>query len=159
MWLLFYTVDSIIDSLLIFLLLSLVPLSYFFYYLHLSVSFYYLGVLFMFGVLGDMLMRTLPIVCPCLRVEIQCLFFFRSCLFVCVLITSTIFIYQFHFITLSCCCFMFGALGDMLMNTRPIECPCLRVETQCLFLFRSCIFMCIVSRLDLCGGYSTLLIA
>ena len=40
--------------------------------------------------------------------------------------------------------FAFGSLGDMLRRTRRIVCPCLKVETQYLFFFGSCLFMCCV---------------
>ena len=60
------------------------------------------------------------------------------------------------FISLPCAVFLFGSKGDILMMTQSFVRRCLRVETLCFSSVLSYSFMCIVSRLDLCGGYSTL---
>ena len=57
--------------------------------------------------------------------------------------------------------FMFvrGCVPVLCVCACECVCRCLRVETQWLFFFRYGLFVCVVSRLDLCGGYSALLIA
>ena len=48
--------------------------------------------------------------------------------------------------------------GSILIRPNPLVCMCLGSK-QFFFLQMWLIFMCLVLRLDLCGGYSTLLIA
>ena len=64
--------------------------------------------------------------------------------------------FSFHYLVLF---FMFGSkVRYPDDDSAPLYVGILRVETLCFSIRSINSFMCLVSRLDLCGGYSTLLI-